>query len=137
MPAESDKHSPRIDEQLQHETSSLVGGSHDEGRDEARRQQAPGPGEPDVGLVDRSLPGDDEHRIDEAQLDERARVAAALAPATFPATRDHLTSVAEAEHLAPELLDRLRTLDAGEVFETVQQVWTALGGDAEGPREQS
>ena len=136
MSEEASKHSPRIDELLQHETASLLGGAPDEGRDEGRLQQASGPGEPDLALPDRSLPGDPADRLAEDELDRRARLAAAVAPAHFPATSRDLAEVAEAEHLATDLLDELRALDPDQSFETVQEVWLAIGGSVEGPRNQ-
>jgi hypothetical protein len=135
MSETSDKHAARIDEQLQHETEPLLRGAPDEGRDEWRRQQAPGPGEPDVALPDRTLPGDAENRIPEDELDRRARLAAALAPARFPATGAELTAVAEDEHLGTDLLDPLRALPAGDSFENVQAVWASLGGTVDPPRD--
>jgi len=134
MPEASDKHSPRLDEQLRHETEPLLGGAPDEGRDEWRRQQAPGPGEPDLALPDRALPGD-ENRLPEDELDRRARLAAALAPARFPATQAELTAVAEDEHLGADLLDPLRALPVGDSFQTVNDVWVALGGAVEPARD--
>jgi hypothetical protein len=136
MSPAADKHSPRIDEQLQHEARPLLGGSPDEGRDEWRRQQAPGAGEPDVALPDRPLPGDAGNRLPEDQLDRRARLAAALAPARFPASAPELTAVAEAENLGVDLLDPLRTLPSDQSFETVQDVWAALGGPVDPPHDQ-
>ena len=135
MSEASDKHAPRIDEQLRHETQPLLGGAPDEGRDEWRRQQAPGPGEPDLAVPDRALPGDADDRLPEDELDRRSRLAAALAPARFPATTAELTAVAEDQNLGPDLLEPLRGLPAGEVFETVQDVWVSLGGAVEPPRD--
>lgn len=134
MSPEADKHSPRIDDLLAHEVEGLVRGAPDEGRDEGRLQQASGPGEPGLALPDRALPSDDGSRLDEAALDRRARLAAALAPAHFPADATALADVAAAENLGPNLLDPLRAL-AGESgsFATVQEVWMALGGDTEPP----
>jgi hypothetical protein len=135
MSEASDKHSPRLDEQLQHETEPLLRGAPDEGRDEWRRQQAPGPGEPDVALPDRALPGDGDDRLPEDELDRRARLAAALAPARFPTTATELTAVAEGEHLGDDLLDPLRALPADASFATVQDVWVSLGGAVEPLRD--
>lgn len=135
MSPEADKHSPRIDELLAHEVEGLVRGAPDEGRDEGRLQQAAGPGEPGLALPDRALDTDDPARLDEAALDRRARLAAALAPAHFPASAAELVAVAADEHLGPDLLDPLRDIDVDHPFATVQEVWVALGGNTEPPRD--
>lgn len=129
---ESDKHSPRVDEQLEHETEHLVHGSPTEHRDEFRRQQAPGDGEPEVGTGDRpyrdEVPG---NGVSEVEAEERSQLAAHLGRA-FPAQRDELVRVAEQNMASPALIERLRTLPADAQFENVEAVWEALGGHGEG-----
>jgi hypothetical protein len=49
MARTSDKHAPRLDDQLEHEEQALTHGAPDEGRTEPRRSEAPGPGEGGVG----------------------------------------------------------------------------------------
>ncbi|CAN5869289.1 hypothetical protein BH24ACT3_BH24ACT3_19150 [soil metagenome] len=49
MTQQGDEHSPRVDDELVHETEALVKGDPDEGRTEGRTQQAPRPGEAGVG----------------------------------------------------------------------------------------
>lgn len=129
---ESDKHAPRVDEQLEHETHHLVTGSPTENRDEARRQQAPADGEPEIDAGERpeldDAPG---IGMAERETQERSQLATHLGR-VFPANRDRLVAAAEESMAPPEVLQRLRTLPAGESFENVEAVWEALGGHGEG-----
>jgi hypothetical protein len=129
---ESDKHAPRVDEQLEHETHHLVTGSPTENREEFRRQQAPADDEPEVGAGDRpdlaQTPG---IGLAEGEAEERSQLATHMGR-VFPAERDALVRAAE-ENMAPAaLLQRLRRLPSGQRFENVEAVWEALGGHGEG-----
>ena len=129
---ESDKHAPRVDEQLEHETHHLVTGSPTENREEFRRQQAPADGEPEVGAGDRPdldrAPG---LGLTGAEAEQRSQLATHLGR-DFPATRDRLIAAAQQNMAPPALLDRLRSLPEGETFENVEAVWEGLGGNGEG-----
>ena len=129
---ESDKHAPRVDEQLEHETHHLVTGSPTENRDEFRRQQAPGDDEPEIGAGDRPeldvAPG---LGLSGTATEQRSQLATHLGR-VFPANRDRLLAAAEENMSPPPILQRLRTLPAGDTYENVEAVWEALGGTGEG-----
>jgi Protein of unknown function (DUF2795) len=127
----SDKHSPRVDEELDHETQSLQQGAPVESRVEEHREQE-GPGE-DQPTPDARLTGG---RATAASLDlddaeTRADIARFLTPSTFPADRDALLADAQDNQAPAEVLDRLQALPAGRAYENVQDVWAALGGTVE------
>jgi hypothetical protein len=127
----SDKHSPRLDEELDHETRSIQQGSPVESRVEEHREQE-GPGE-DQPTPDARLRGG---RATAASLDlddaeTRADIARFLTPSTFPADRETLLADAEGNQAPEEVLERIRALPAGRAFENVQDVWGALGGTVE------
>jgi hypothetical protein len=127
----SDKHSPRLDEELDHETRSLQQGGPVESRvEEHREQEGPGDGQP---TPDARLAGG---RATAASLDPddaetRADIARFLTPSAFPADRERLVADAEANQASDQVLERLRALSAGRVYENVQDVWGALGGTVE------
>ena len=127
----SNKHSPRVDEQLDHETRSLQQGSPVESRvEEHREQEGPGDGQP---TPDARLAGG---RATAASLDlddaeTRADIARFLNPSSFPADRETLLADAEANHATESVLERLQALPAGRRYENVQDVWSALGGTVE------
>jgi Protein of unknown function (DUF2795) len=127
----SDKHSPRVDEELEHETRSLQQGAPLESRvEEFREQEGPGDDQP---TPDARLTGG---RATAASLDlddaeTRADIARFLHPSTFPADREALLADAEGNHAPAEVLERLQALPAGRTYENVQDVWRALGGTVE------
>lgn len=122
MTDQNTTHSPRVDDQLAHETHALTHGAPDDGRQEARRDQVAGDGEPEPSV----------HRGDaDAELDERSRLAAALRPGAFPATGAVLADLAEEAHALPHHVTALRSLPEGRVYEEFGDVWRDLGGDVE------
>jgi Protein of unknown function (DUF2795) len=127
----SDKHSPRVDEELDHETRSLQQGAPIESRvEEHREQEGPGEGQP---TPDARLTGG---RATAASLDlddaeTRADIARFLTPSAFPADRAALVADAQANQAPAEVLERLQALPGGRAYENVQAVWAALGGTVE------
>jgi hypothetical protein len=127
----SDRHSPRVDEQLDRETRSLQQGSPVESRVEEHREQE-GPGE-DQPTPNARLRGG---RATAASLDlddaeARTEIARFLNPSAFPADREALLASAEGNQAPAGVLERLEALPAGRDFENVQDVWRALGGTVE------
>ena len=127
----SEKHSPRVDDQLEHDTRSLTQGAPVESRVEEFREQE-GPGE-DQPTPDARLTGG---RATAASLDlddaeTRADIARFLNPSSFPADREALLADAEANHAPAGVAERLQALPAGRSFENVQDIWSALGGTVE------
>jgi hypothetical protein len=125
----SSKHTPRVDDQLQHDTAALTHGAPDEGRSERRRQEAPADGEPDLALHRDDVPRGD--APDSREVDRRAELAAALRPSDFPGTAGELAERASTNRLPGDLADELRALPEGRIYETVGELWDDL---REGPR---
>ena len=124
----SDKHSPRVDEELDHETRSLQQGGPLESRvEEFREQEGPGEDqptpEPHLSEATASLDPDD--------AEARSEIARYLDPSAFPADRDGLLDDAEANNAPEVVLERLQALPAGRTYERLPDVWAALGGTAE------
>jgi hypothetical protein len=125
----SDKHSPRIDEELDHETRSLQQGAPIESRVEEFREQE-GPGEDQPTPEPRLTEG----RTGSLDLDDaetRSDIARYLGPSAFPADREALVANAEANNAPEAVLERLRALPAGRTYEAMPDIWSALGGTAE------
>jgi hypothetical protein len=127
----SDKHGPRVDEELDRETRSLQQGAPVESRVEEHREQE-GPGD-DQPTPDARLTGG---RATAASLDlddaeTRADIARFLTPSTFPADREALLADAQGNQAPAGVLERLQALPAGRAYENVQDVWGALGGTVE------
>ncbi|HEX3425758.1 MAG TPA: DUF2795 domain-containing protein [Acidimicrobiales bacterium] len=125
MDRQSDKHSPRVDDQMEHEVRSMLQGAPVESRsDEDRFQEGP---VPDTNTRPLPPPGD----LTDEELDRRALLAASLRPSAFPTSKAALLAVAEDEHAPDEVLNWLRQLPDDRHWDTVEQVWEALGGPAE------
>ncbi len=116
----STTHSPRVDEELQHESEALVRGTHEAHAQEWRMQEPPADDEP--------LP-DSRPVIDDIEM--RSLLATSLRPSAFPCGRKRLLAVAEEEHAEEAVLSLLRALPSGRTFVNVEAVWEALGGERE------
>ena len=128
---ESDKHSPRIDDDLKHEDASLTHGSGVEARSQDSRTEQdtdslPNPADR-ADLQD--VPGTTMTTDD---VDDRSSLAMAVSSATFPADRSTLVEVAERAFAADEVVSRLQSLPAGKTFENFEAVWQSLGRHGEG-----
>jgi hypothetical protein len=132
MERSSDKHSPRVDEELKQELSSLVRGSPVESRSaESREQEGPADGEPtpDALLTGEPAPATPDV-LTHDEVEARAELARHLQPSVFPADRDALVESARRMGASDELADRLRGLPEG-TFDHLEAVWEALGGRVE------
>jgi hypothetical protein len=130
----SDKHSPRIDENLERDTRSLIQGSSGEARaDEGRLQEGAADDEP---TTDALLSGDlhpeqsQEALLDHDEAEARSRLAAHLRPSIWPADREALVACATELNAPPSIVDQLRSLPDG-TFTHTEAVWEALGGKVE------
>jgi hypothetical protein len=130
----SDKHNPRVDEEFVRETEAMERGAPVPSRSEEFREvEGAGDDEesPDARLSgDRGLVAED--ALDPDQLEARSEIARHLEPSIFPADRETLLSSARDNNAPNIVMERLRQLPEGKVFDNVQAVWTAVGGAAEG-----
>src|SRR3954469_15101889 len=136
MERQSNLHSPRVDEQLEHEVSSLTHGAPVQARvEESRLMEDAGDGEPVAQAIvgerhdaaaGAELPGG----LSRTEVMARSELAIHLRPGIFPAGRDAIIECAEEEHAPTELLGQLRALPHRQ-YATVQDVWEALGGKRE------
>ncbi|HEX8134970.1 MAG TPA: DUF2795 domain-containing protein [Actinomycetes bacterium] len=127
----SDKHGPRLDDDLHDDTRSLEQGAPVEARVEEEREQE-GPAD-DQPTPDARLSGG---RATAASLDlddaeARADLARFLNPSGFPADREALLADATGNQAPAVVLERIQALPAGRTFQNVQEVWVALGGVVE------
>ncbi|HEX2039116.1 MAG TPA: DUF2795 domain-containing protein [Acidimicrobiales bacterium] len=129
----TDKHGPRLDDAMNREVQSLIDGGV-EARSQEGRMQEP--------TFDEETPLDPGARWDEDQdpgigvspatADERAELAKAVASVQWPATRDDLVRAARDDFAPDRVVALLEELPHGDrTYETVQAVWSALGGDTE------
>ncbi len=125
----SDKHSPRVDEELQHETRSLEQGAPVESRvEEYREQEGPGEDQPTPSAL---LTGGRTGSLDLDDAETRSEIARFLDPSTFPTDREGLLENAEANNAPAAVLERLQALPGGRAYQGMPDIWAALGGTVE------
>jgi hypothetical protein len=124
MERSSDRHGPRIDEDLRRLTQSVTRGAPVESRaDEEREQEGPADDEP--------VPHSVIHRRDAGEgFELRSEIARHLEPSAFPASRDDVIRVARRERAPAEVLRWLERLPEGR-YPNFEAVWEALGGRRE------
>ena len=127
----SDKHNPREDEELKHDTGSLVHGSPVEARaHEEREQEGPGDDEPTPDALLTGEPAPNADALSHDEVEARTELARRLDPSVFPADRAALVANAQRRQAPPQLIERLSGLPDG-TFDHVEAVWEALGGRVE------
>jgi len=125
----SDKHSPRVDEELEHETRSLEQGAPVESRvEEYREQEGPGDDQPTPSAV---VNEPDSGALDLDDAEARSDIAPFIDPSAFPTDREGLIENAEANNAPPAVLERLQALPGGRTYQGLPDVWAALGGRVE------
>jgi hypothetical protein len=128
----SNKRSPRLDEEMDRETASLIQSGQTESRsDEALIKEGPLPDEqaPARPAIAHEPVGPGQPTDDE--IERRSRLAQALVPHLFPADRPALSDWARA-HEAPDwVVALIERLPDDEMFANVEAVWEAAGGPHE------
>ena len=113
----SDKHGFRMADDLEKDTRA--------GHEDLREV------EPDVTRID--LTQEQEGVLDDRDAAARSEFARFLQPSVFPARPAQLLASAEESFATDEVLALLRNVPDG-VYENVQQVWKAVGGEVETKR---
>jgi hypothetical protein len=124
----SDKHGPRVDEQLAGEVEGLVRSGHSTHAEEWADPEAPGDDQPDNDVFPAGeLVGGVPEGLTPEEVALRSEVAAALRRSDFPAGRDELLEKAVARYAPPRVLEELRRLPADRGFATIGEMWAAMG----------
>lgn len=112
----SNKHAPLLDDRMKDDAEPIERGAPTSGRVEGHRQtEAPG----------------DAPRIADEDVELRSTIARWLHRVDYPAERERLIEEARENNAPPRVLEALARLPGGTVFENVQQIWVALGGEPE------
>jgi hypothetical protein len=132
----SDKHAPMLDEALKHDTASIVQGDRESRSDESREQEGPAEGEPtpDTRINGgREIPG---AGLSLDYIEGRSELARYLEHRQFPARPEELAAHAQERHAPDAVVEQLRQAP-DRLYENVAQVWVALGGRTETPRDRN
>jgi hypothetical protein len=124
----STKHSPRVDEELEHEIQGMVRGGHSTRAEEWRDPEPTAEGEPDIDAAPNgTLVGGTPVGMDAEAVERRAELARWLDRADFPSTGPQLVEAAR-DHRAPDaVVAELERLPDGDTFERIGDVVRALG----------
>ena len=126
----SDKHNPRIDEELDEETASLTHGAPVVSRSRTDlRQEDPAEDSPATAAPAPGTP----YGMTPEGVDLRAELAQSLRPSVFPADRERLLEVARAEQAPRWVVAALGSLPADRRFDVLEQVSEAIGDPGEDP----
>ena len=131
----SDKVSPRVDDELKHETQGLIRGGHQTHAEEWKEPEPSGEDQPDVDLNPAgTLAGGTPPGMNAADIEGRSELARFVGKASYPVVREQLIELA-IDHQAPDrIVDLVKRLPSGRTFETLNDVWEALGGHVEHQR---
>ncbi len=124
----STKHSPRVDEEMEHEIQGMLKGEGATRAEEWREVEPVAEGDPDVSADPAgTLTGGVPVGMTEDAVVARAELARWLDRADFPATGQQLVGAAR-DHRAPDAVAaELEKLPAGETYERIGDVVRALG----------
>lgn len=128
----SDKHGPRLDEEMQRETESLERSGVQQHDEEWRQPEPPGDDQPEVTRTPAGENrGGTPPGLAPGEADMRTEMARHLEPSRFPTDKQGVLRSAASNNAPDQLLGMLGALPDDQRFETMQDVWTALGGGSE------
>ena len=124
----STKHSPRVDEELEHEMQGMLKAEHSTRAEEWREVEPVAEGDPDIDAnPGGTLVGGTPVGMDGDAVAARSELARWLDRADFPSTGPDLVEAAR-DHRAPDaVVAELSKLPDGETYERVGDVVRALG----------
>jgi hypothetical protein len=132
----SSKHSPRLDEEMEHEVEGMMRAERPTRAEEWKESEPSGEDQPDPGQLgepaDRQPAPPPGMTAEEVAL--RSELAARLTRAAFPNDESGLLGHLVDEDAPDRLRDLVRRLPSGRVFESVGEVFEALGFHREGHR---
>jgi Protein of unknown function (DUF2795) len=125
----SDKHNPRLDEEMKHEVAGLVQGGKDT---HAEEWASPEPAGEDQPAVDRdagtAVHGAVPDGMSDADVEGRSQLATYLTPGAFPGVREQLLGHVLDASAPDAVVEEVRALPAGREFTSVGEVWRTLHG---------
>jgi hypothetical protein len=125
------KHGPHLDEQMSNEARGLAQGGVDTHADEFLDPGLDGEDQPEATLEGgtRTSPraGGAPPGMTYDEVEGRSRLGRYIPRASLPGDRDDLIAGATELNAPDEILNVLESLPEGETYETVAQIWEALG----------
>ncbi|TKJ28799.1 DUF2795 domain-containing protein [Blastococcus sp. CCUG 61487] len=126
--ARNTKHSPRLDEELEHEVQGMLKAERATRAQEWREVEPVAEGEPDIDADPAgTLTGGVPVGMTEDAVEARSELARWLTRAPFPGGRADLVEAARDHHAPDAVVAELGRLPEGETFEQIGDVVRALG----------
>ena len=124
----STKHSPRVDDELEHEMQGMLRGARANRAEEWREVEPQAEGDPDIDRSpDGTLVGGTPVGMDADAVVARAEIARWLDRADFPSSGSGLAEAARNHHAPDAVVAELERLPEGDTYERVGDVVRALG----------
>jgi Protein of unknown function (DUF2795) len=122
------KHGPRVDEEMNREVSGAVQGKVGARAEEWRQPEPPGEDQPEpttapVGYDRSGAP----QGMTPEDVEQRSRLGRYITLSALPGDRDTLRRTAEENDAPGDVLAQLDRLPSDTEFQTVSEVWAALG----------
>nr|WP_240940042.1 DUF2795 domain-containing protein [Planosporangium flavigriseum] len=120
---------------MEHEVRGILQGLVNDRVEEWRDPEPPGEDQPNPTRAPHGFeragapPG-----MTPEEVDTRSRIGRYIPLSALPGDRDDLLAAAEEMEAPDDVIEMLSALPADQVFETVNQVWAALGGHNEETR---
>jgi hypothetical protein len=124
----STKHSPRIDDELEHEVQGMMRAERETRTEEWREVEPSAEGDPDVDVdPDGTLVGGTPVGMDADAVTARSELARWLVRHDFPSTGPELVEAALEHHAPDAIVAELRRLPEGQTYDRIGDVVRALG----------
>ena len=131
----SDKHGPRRDEQMKHETEGLVRGRRSTHAEEWKDPEPSGEDQPETDRApDATLHGGTPPGMTGDDVEGRAELASYLGKDCYPMVREQVLNLAMDRNAPQRVIDLVRRLPSGREFHNVKEIWAAVGGGVEADR---
>ncbi|WP_089008450.1 DUF2795 domain-containing protein [Micromonospora viridifaciens] len=133
----SSKHSPRVDDNMSQDVSGLVQGPGAGGSrvEEFRQPEPAGEDQPEPKtLTAGASRGGNPQGMSMDEVEARSRLGKFITMTALPGDRDALLANARENQAPADVIASLETLPDGTHYQTVSEVWAALGGKNETTR---
>ncbi len=122
------KHGPRLDDEMGREVRGLVQGTTDPRAEEWHQTEPAGEDQPNATLAPAGYErGGAPPGMSREEVDQRSELGRFIPMSALPGGRDELVDGARQMEAPDWVIDQLGRLPVGETFETVSQIWAALG----------
>jgi uncharacterized protein DUF2795 len=124
----SSKHSPRLDDEMAHEVRGIVQGGVDNRVEEFHDPEPAGEDQPSASYMPGgATTGGAPPGMTHDEVEQRSRLGRFIPMASLPGDRETLIAGARSLNAPDDVIDELSRLPEGETYETVNQIWAALG----------